>query len=216
MILYSFLCLKQLWSIALSYLHCLNYNPFVHIILLIFTVSSKYLTLHENQSPKTKTSSSLLTSDKLNIKTHQPFYSTPPTRIMQLSLPLLSSLLASTIIALPTTEITSTSDLSKRDKNGWVGAFQNPKCMGPVAAGDMSIFYIDECYKWSPISGTQFIGINYGSGDYQLDNVTFFTDDNCVNQNGPNGVVAQSHYKGMQCTSANDNTHSFKVATGSD
>lgn len=69
-----------------------------------------------------------------------------------------------------------------------------------------------ECHKWSPIAGTQYIGINYGSGGLQITNVTFYTDDNCVNQNGENGVVTQVDFKGMQCTSANENTHSFKVA----
>lgn len=135
---------------------------------------------------------------------------------MHLTLPIVLSLLSATTLALPTTTTTlnPTKTLDKRAKNPWIGAFSNAQCTGPVAPGDItaSNHVTGQCYKWSPVKGTSYIGINYGSEWDQVTEVTFFTDVNCKNVNGAASYVWQgSDLKGMGCTGANETTKSFML-----
>jgi len=125
---------------------------------------------------------------------------------MHLPLPLLLSLL--------TTPPPPTKILQSRAKNPWIGAFNNPSCTGPVAPGDItaSNHITGQCYKWSPVAGTSYIGINYGSEWDQVTEVTFFVDDKCKNVNGAGSYVWQEEgFKGMGCTGSNGNTKSFML-----
>lgn len=137
------------------------------------------------------------------------------TTNMHLSLPVLLSLLTSTTLALPTTSnttlalpttsntTTTTPSLEKRTKPPWIGAFANPKCTGPVGPNVQHDILVQTCYKYKPVAGSDWIGINYGSGAYQISELTFYTDDACTKLLGPLwgfGTVFQGNGgSGMQC-----------------
>lgn len=127
---------------------------------------------------------------------------------MHLALPILFSILCSTALGLPTIQ---NSTLSKR-RYGWVGSFQNAQCTGPVAPGDLGGIEEDTCYQWSVQPGTQYIGVNFGSGGDGLDaEVIFYTDKHCQNVVGASNYISQPNGEGMNCPSANENTQSFKA-----
>jgi len=141
---------------------------------------------------------------------------------MHPKLPILLSFLSSTALALPTTTTTSfpTKTLEQRAKAGWVGAFQNSACTGPAAPGSLNLgtgnsdLNPKHCYQWSPVAGTSYIGINYGSQWKQVNEITFFSDSNCKMVNGADASVVQSgDLVGLGCTEANENTKSFKIGS---
>jgi len=145
---------------------------------------------------------------------------------MYLSLPILLSLLSSTALTLPTTTNTTiptnshndtSPSLLKRTKPGWVGSFPNKDCSGPVGPNVHNTIADDICYKFTPTKGMAWIGVNYGSGDDQFSEISFFVDDGCKYLiGGPWGagnVFQGNGGSGMRCTNHLGMAKSFMLET---
>ena len=129
---------------------------------------------------------------------------------MRLNSPLLLCLLSSTALALPTTNATSEDSLSlTKRKVGWLGSFTSNKCSGPPAH-QVNLADTDTCYKFTPVAGQGWVGINYGSGDDWETCVTFYTDGACKTELGTQSVC-QNGSKGMQCSNALGAARSFQL-----
>lgn len=73
------------------------------------------------------------------------------------------------------------STILKRNHFPWVGSFTNPTCSGnPDPHGQRPEMrnQFGNCQGFQFVVGDA-VGINFGSGVYQLEGVTFFSDDNC-------------------------------------
>ena len=87
--------------------------------------------------------------------------------------------LASTM-ALPTA---SNSTLEKRSHWGWVASYNNPTCSGNPDPKSQrpeltSSAFESGCHPFQFVVGDS-VAVNFGSGDYQYEGVTFYSDDNC-------------------------------------
>lgn len=152
------------------------------------------------------------------------YHANPPN--MQLQLPILLSLLTTTI-ALPTstddTSIapasnnTNPSILEKRYHYGWIGSFPSNDCHGKNVGPRPKLESYNLCYKFTSPREATHIGINFGSGWYQMDAVKFYTDDNCktlASKSSNGGYYNQKDGKdGYGCTGEFRNVRSVMAAS---
>ncbi|KAL2039116.1 hypothetical protein N7G274_008165 [Stereocaulon virgatum] len=121
-------------------------------------------------------------------------------------------MLASTI-ALPGTNEPPT--LEKRDHFGWVGSFTSSDCHGNPDAKyqwpEIKTWVGDAktpCVPFSPLPN-EWIGINYGSGDYHSQTVQFFENDKCQDSSG---VLLWPSGKGLGSRKFNATVESAQIA----
>ena len=102
---------------------------------------------------------------------------------MRLDLSPILAILASSL-ALPTTD--ENTSLEKRERYGFISSYTNDDCSGPHQGPRPKLkFYYDElsknipCVKFTPFTDSDYIGINYGVGIHEFDEVYFYEDDGC-------------------------------------
>lgn len=85
--------------------------------------------------------------------------------------------IASSALALPAVNQTG-SNLAKRFDHGWIGSFEDEQCSGkPV--GPRPEIHLDDCIAFTPSISAGFVGIFFGTGVYDFDQLTVYADNNC-------------------------------------
>ena len=101
--------------------------------------------------------------------------------------------------ALPTTN--DTMSLEKRSHHGWIGSFDENSCTSQPIGDRPKVTWFD-CIKFKPAAygNNKYVGINYGTGVYHFNSLTFYSDDACKGvTDGIQATTVQPGNQGLAC-----------------
>ena len=93
------------------------------------------------------------------------------------------SSIASTALALPAVNKTN-SNLAERYEHGWTGNFEDGECSG-TPVGPRPEIRLDDCVAFKPSMSAGFVGIFFGTGVYDFDQLMLYSDTECQTEMGP-------------------------------